>query len=60
MQILLKDGINPEAFVAAFQKLMQEFPEITRNSIQGFEKKENDVLLTLKVPASHKPSVSVR
>ncbi|MEZ2232419.1 pentapeptide repeat-containing protein [Microcoleus sp.] len=50
MQILLKDGINPEAFVAAFQKLMQDFPDITRDSIQGIEKKENDVLLTLKVP----------
>ncbi len=50
VQILLKDGINPEAFTAAFQKLMQEFPDITPESIQGVEKKENDVLLTLKVP----------
>jgi len=50
VQILLKDGINPEAFTAAFQKLMKEFPDITPESIQGFEKKENDVLLTLKVP----------
>jgi len=50
VQILLKDGINREAFTAAFQKLMQEFPEITRDSIQGFEKKENDVLLTINVP----------
>ena len=50
VQILLKDGINPEAFTAAFQKLMQEFPDITPESIQAVEKKENDVLLTLKVP----------
>lgn len=50
VQILLKNGINPEAFTASFQKLMQEFPDITRDSIQGIEKKENDVLLTLKVP----------
>jgi len=50
VQILLKDGINPEAFTAAFQKLMQEFPDITPESIQGVEKKANDVLLTLKVP----------
>ncbi|MEG4252009.1 pentapeptide repeat-containing protein [Microcoleus sp. Pol10D4] len=50
VQILLKDGINPEAFVAAFQKLMRDFPDITPESIQGVEKKENDVLLTLKVP----------
>jgi uncharacterized protein YjbI with pentapeptide repeats len=50
VQILLKDGINPEAFTAAFQKLMRDFPDITPESIQGVEKKENDVLLTLKVP----------
>ncbi len=50
VQILLKDGINPEAFTAAFQKLMKEFPDITPESIQGVEKKENDILLTLKVP----------
>ncbi|MCU0544334.1 MAG: pentapeptide repeat-containing protein [Oscillatoriaceae cyanobacterium Prado104] len=50
VEILLKDGINPEAFTAAFQKLMQDFPDITKDSIQGIEKKENDVLLTLKVP----------
>ncbi|MEG4447185.1 pentapeptide repeat-containing protein [Microcoleus sp. AT9_B5] len=50
VQILLKDGINPEAFVAAFQKLMQEFTDIKPESIQGFEKKDNDILLTLKVP----------
>jgi uncharacterized protein YjbI with pentapeptide repeats len=50
VQILIKDGLNPEAFTAAFQKLMQEFPDITPESIQGVEKKENDVLLTLKVP----------
>ena len=50
VQILLKDGINHEAFVAAFQKLMRTFPDITPDSIQGFEKKENDVLVTIKVP----------
>jgi uncharacterized protein YjbI with pentapeptide repeats len=50
VQILLKDGINPEAFVAPFQKLMQEFPDLTPQSIQAVEKKKNDVLLTLKVP----------
>ncbi len=49
VQILLKDGINPEAFTAAFQKLMQDFPDITPDSIQALDKKGNDVLLTLKV-----------
>jgi uncharacterized protein YjbI with pentapeptide repeats len=50
VQILLKDGINPEAFTAAFQKLMQEFPDITPESIKGFEKKEKDVLVPIEVP----------
>jgi uncharacterized protein YjbI with pentapeptide repeats len=50
VQILIKDGLNPEAFTVAFQKLMREFPDITPESIQGVEKKENDVLLTLRVP----------
>jgi len=50
VQILIKKGIDPEAFTVAFQKLMQDFPDITSESIQGIEKKENDVLLTLKVP----------
>ncbi|MEG4105375.1 pentapeptide repeat-containing protein [Microcoleus sp. S13_C5] len=49
VQILLKDGINPEAFVAAFQKLMREFPEITPDSIQAIEKKGDDILMTLNV-----------
>ncbi|MEG3896385.1 MULTISPECIES: pentapeptide repeat-containing protein [unclassified Microcoleus] len=50
VQILLKNGINPEAFTVAFQKLMREFPDITRDSIQVFEKKGDDVLLTFNVP----------
>ena len=50
VQILLKNGINPEAFVAAFQKLMQEFPDITPDSIQAFDKKGDDILLTFNVP----------
>ena len=50
VQILLRNGINKEAFAVAFQKLMEENPEITPDSIQGVEKKDNDVLLTLQVP----------
>ncbi len=50
VQILLRNGINREAFAVAFQKLMEENPEITPESIQAIEKKDNDVLLTLEVP----------
>jgi uncharacterized protein YjbI with pentapeptide repeats len=50
VQILLRNGANPEAFKIAFQKLMDENPGITPDSIQGVEKKDNDVLVTIKVP----------
>ncbi|MBD2086914.1 pentapeptide repeat-containing protein [Coleofasciculus sp. FACHB-542] len=50
VQILLRNGINPEAFNIAFQKLMEENREITPDSIQTIEKKGNDVLLTIQVP----------
>ncbi|NEO74169.1 pentapeptide repeat-containing protein [Moorena sp. SIO3H5] len=50
VQILLRNGVNPEAFRQAFQKIMAENAEITSDSIQAIEKKGNDVLLTLEVP----------
>ncbi|MEA5533228.1 hypothetical protein [Crocosphaera sp. XPORK-15E] len=50
VQLLLRNGVNPEAFKVAFQNIMSENPEISYNSIQGFEKKGNDVLVTLEVP----------
>ncbi len=39
VQILLRNGINPQAFSTAFRKLMEENPEITKDSIQAIEKK---------------------
>lgn len=50
VQILLRNGINSEAFHLAFQKIMEENPEITPDSIQAIEKKGNDVLVTVAVP----------
>ncbi|MEM8642969.1 MAG: pentapeptide repeat-containing protein [Cyanobacteria bacterium P01_G01_bin.54] len=50
VEILLKGGMNREAFAAAFQKISEENPEITWDSIQSIEKKGEDVLLTLEVP----------
>jgi uncharacterized protein YjbI with pentapeptide repeats len=49
IQILLRDGINRESFAAAFQKIMADFPEINPDSIQGMEKRGDDVILTLAV-----------
>lgn len=52
VQLLLRDGIHPEAFKAAFERLMQENSEITPDAIQAVERKGNDVLVTLIVPAN--------
>ena len=50
VEVLLRNGMNPEAFNLAFQKLMVENPEITTASIQGLQKKGDDVLVTIEVP----------
>lgn len=50
VQLLLRNGVNREAFAAAFQQLMQEHPDLSYDSIVGIEKKDGDVLLTLEVP----------
>ena len=50
VQLLIRDGLNPEAFQQAFQKIMAEHPGVTRDSIQKVEKKGQDVLVTLEVP----------
>ncbi|MEM8642173.1 MAG: pentapeptide repeat-containing protein [Cyanobacteria bacterium P01_G01_bin.54] len=50
VEILLKGGMNREAFAAAFNQIMTENPDITWDSIQSIEKKGPDVLLTLEVP----------
>jgi len=49
LQILLRDGINPDAFRAAFIRLTAEHPELTPDSIQSVEKKGTDALITLAV-----------
>ncbi|MGA1410265.1 MAG: pentapeptide repeat-containing protein [Prochlorotrichaceae cyanobacterium] len=51
MQLLIRDGINPEAFRAAFQTLMEKHG-ITPEQITGMEKKGNDVMLTVEVPTN--------
>mgnify|MGYP003874802365 CR=1 FL=1 len=49
VQILLRNGVNPDAFRDAFQQLMRDHPDISADSILGIEKKGRDVLLTLEV-----------
>lgn len=50
VQILIRNGVNPDAFKAAFQKIMEENPGITRDSVKAVAKQGEDVLLTLQVP----------
>ncbi|WP_244913229.1 pentapeptide repeat-containing protein [Phormidesmis priestleyi] len=59
VQILLRDGMNREAFAAAFQELMQKNPDITHESILAIERKGSDALLTLEVaPDADKAKIS--
>ncbi|HEY9817286.1 MAG TPA: pentapeptide repeat-containing protein [Candidatus Obscuribacterales bacterium] len=51
VQILIRNGIDPAAFRTAFEKVTAENPDVSRDSIQGFERQGQDVLLTLQVPA---------
>ncbi|MEO0988745.1 MAG: pentapeptide repeat-containing protein [Cyanobacteria bacterium J06639_14] len=48
VQILIRNGIQPEAFAAAFHQLMETYTDITPDSIRGIEKREDDVLLTVQ------------
>ena len=50
VQILLRTAGNQAAFNIAIQKLIEKNPGITSDAIQAIEKKEDDVLVTLKVP----------
>lgn len=50
VQILFRNGINREAFRAAFLQLMEAHPGIDESSILSLERKDEDVLVTVKVP----------
>jgi uncharacterized protein YjbI with pentapeptide repeats len=50
VQLLIRNGINREAFIAAWEKLTEEYPDINPNDIQEIKKKGQDVELTISVP----------
>ncbi|MEB3357888.1 MAG: pentapeptide repeat-containing protein [Synechococcales bacterium] len=50
VQLLLRDGVNADAFRAAFERLMDDNPAISPDSIRSIEKVGNDVQVTLDVP----------
>lgn len=49
LELFLRNGMNPQAFRQAFDKIMEDNPEITYDSIQSMEKKGKDVLVTVAV-----------
>ncbi|MGP1386496.1 MAG: pentapeptide repeat-containing protein [Thainema sp.] len=49
VQILIKNGIQPEAFRSAMQRLMEEH-NITTEDITAYQRKGNDVQVSFKVP----------
>ncbi|MEI6430125.1 MAG: pentapeptide repeat-containing protein [Pseudanabaena sp. ELA607] len=50
VHLLIRNGINREAFIAAWQKLTAEYPDINPDDIQEIKKKGQDVELTVAVP----------
>jgi uncharacterized protein YjbI with pentapeptide repeats len=50
VQLLIRNGINREAFIAAWEKLTEDYPDIKPDDIQEIKKKGQDVELTVAVP----------
>jgi len=50
VQLLIRNGINREAFIAAWENLTKEYPDISPDDIQEIKKKGQDVELTVAVP----------
>jgi uncharacterized protein YjbI with pentapeptide repeats len=50
VQLLIRNGINCEAFIAAWEKLTANYPDLSLDDIQEYKKKGQDVELTVSVP----------
>ena len=50
VQILIRNGVNPVALRSAFQKIREEYPDLPEDAFQGFQRRDEDVLVTVKVP----------
>ena len=50
VQLLIRNGINREAFVAAWENLAKDYPDLNPDNIQEIKKKGQDVELTIAVP----------
>ncbi|MGD1860683.1 MAG: pentapeptide repeat-containing protein [Leptolyngbyaceae cyanobacterium] len=49
VQILIRQGIHPQVFKETLAKLMADY-DLPDDAVQGFEKKGEDVLVTIAVP----------
>lgn len=50
VQLLIRNGINREAFVATWENLAKDYPDLNPDDIQEIKKKGQDVELTVAVP----------
>jgi uncharacterized protein YjbI with pentapeptide repeats len=50
LYLMIRKGINPKAFAAAFDKLIKEFPGVDFNSIKNIDKKGDDVIVGVQMP----------
>ncbi|MBE9101706.1 pentapeptide repeat-containing protein [Vacuolonema iberomarrocanum] len=50
VQILIRNGINPDSFKAVLRDLVSNYPSINADSLQSFDRKGNDLLVKLQVP----------
>ncbi|MEL7356979.1 MAG: pentapeptide repeat-containing protein [Cyanobacteria bacterium J06560_6] len=50
VQILIRNGVNPVALHSAFHKIKESYPNLSKDAFQGFQRRDEDVLVTVKVP----------
>lgn len=52
VKLLIKNGVDGQAFQQAFQEVMRQHNQITPESLTGLKRIGNDVLVTLQAPTS--------
>ncbi|MDB9526814.1 pentapeptide repeat-containing protein [Oscillatoria sp. CS-180] len=58
VKLLIKGGVDPQAFRAAFRELMQQH-QITPESVRGIQRKRADVLVSVAAPPDQpKPEIA--
>lgn len=58
VKLLIRSGVDPQAFKVAFQALMQNH-QITPEAVRGIQRKDADVLISIAAPADQpKPDIA--